>query len=315
MKEDYYPISSHTVIPGTVVSFDIFSKGTEKMELCCTSGDNVREETLKKIYENNITELYIRKLNKKNYFLYLEEVLETIIHDPDISTSVKAKTTYDTIMNLAYDLFKTPNIELEFIQRYKHTIYDITEFILNENDALKSLINLTTFDYTICNHSVNVGIFSSGLAKELFENDHNHEFEDIAAGFFLHDIGKTTISQDILNKKSTLLKADWTIIKKHPVEGVKILEKFNEQTEVINDIILQHHERLDGKGYPKGLKGNQINLFSKICSIADTFDGLTSYRPYRKEKSTFIALKIMKNEMFKYFEPEFFAKFVKLLSN
>ncbi len=315
MNQDYYPISSQTVIPGIVVSFDIFSKGTEKMELCCTSGDNIREETLKKIYENNITELYIRKLNKKYYFLYLEEVLETIIHNPDISTSVKAKTTYDTIMNLAYDLFKTPNIELEFIQRYKHTIYDITEFILNENDALKSLINLTTFDYTICNHSVNVGIFSSGLAKELFENDHNNEFEDIAAGFFLHDIGKTTISQDILNKKSSLTKADWTIIKKHPVEGVKILEKFNEQTEVINDIILQHHERLDGKGYPEGLKGNQINLFSKICSIADTFDGLTSYRPYRKEKSTFIALKIMKNEMFRDFEPEFFAKFVKLLSN
>ena len=315
MNEDYYPISSQTVIPGTVVSFDIFSKGTEKMELCCKSGDNIREETLKKIYENNITELYIRKLNKKYYFLYLEEVLETIIHDPDISTSVKAKTTYDTIMNLAYDLFKTPNIELEFIQRYKHTIYDITEFILNENDALKSLINLTTFDYTICNHSVNVGIFSLGLAQELFENIHDYDFEDIAAGFFLHDIGKTTISQDILNKRNPLSKADWAIIKKHPVEGVKILEKFNEQTEVINDIILQHHERLDGEGYPKGLKGNQINLFSKICSIADTFDGLTSYRPYRKEKSTFIALKIMKNEMFKDFEPEFFAKFVKLLSN
>ena len=105
MNEDYYPISSQTVIPGTVVSFDIYSKGTEKMELCCTSGDNVREEALKKIYENNITELYIYKLNKKYYFLYLEEVLETIIHDPGISTSVKAKTTYDTIMNLAFELF------------------------------------------------------------------------------------------------------------------------------------------------------------------------------------------------------------------
>jgi len=314
MNENYYPIGSHTVIPGTVVSFDIFSKGTGSMELCCSSGDNVREETLKKIFENNITELYIRKHNKKYYFHYLEEVLEAIIHDPGINTSVKAKTTYDTIMNLAGDLFKTPHIELELIQRYKHTVYDITEFILNDNDALKNLINLTTFNYTISNHSVNVGILSLGLAKELFKDNYDFDFENIAAGFFLHDIGKITISHDILNKSNPLSKADWAIIKKHPEEGVKILKKFNEQTEEADNIILQHHERINGRGYPRGLKGNQINLFSKICSIADTFDGLTSYRPYRKENSTFNALKIMKNEMFKYFEPEFFAKFVKLLS-
>jgi putative nucleotidyltransferase with HDIG domain len=228
---------------------------------------------------------------------------------------MKAQTAYDTIINLACDLFKIPSVELELIQRYKHTIYDITEFVLNDADALKNLISLTTFNYTICNHSVNVGIFSIGLTKELISNVQDYNFEDIAAGFFLHDIGKTTISHDILNKKNPLTKADWAIIRKHPIEGVRILEKLNEQTDEISNIIYQHHERCNGGGYPRGLKSNQIDIFSKICSIADTFDGLTSFRPYRKEKSTFNALKIMKNEMFKYFEPKFFAKFISLLSN
>jgi len=104
-------------------------------------------------------------------------------------------------------------------------------------------------------------------------------------------------------------------LKRHPRDGLRILAQFNEQSEPINLIVAQHHERHNGKGYPRGLKGDQIHTYSKICSIADTFDGLTSNRPYRKKYLTFHALKIMKNEMFRYFDPEFFQKFVKLFSS
>ena len=134
----------------------------------------------------------------------------------------------------------------------------------------------------------------------------------LAAGFFLHDIGKSKIPSTILNKKSSLSPVQWEIMKKHPEEGCKILEKFGEVSEEIKIIVLQHHERHDGNGYPRGLKEDQINMYAKICSISDVFDALTSYRKYKEKLSTFDALKIIKNEMNNNFDPDFFEKFARL---
>jgi HD-GYP domain-containing protein (c-di-GMP phosphodiesterase class II) len=93
-----------------------------------------------------------------------------------------------------------------------------------------------------------------------------------------------------------------------------MLQKFGVLSEEIAAIVLQHHERNDGKGYPLGLKGDKIHTLSKICTIADVFDALTSQRPYRTSKSSFHALGIMQNEMKHEFDGEFFAQFVRLFS-
>ena len=134
----------------------------------------------------------------------------------------------------------------------------------------------------------------------------------MAAGFFLHDIGKSIVPLRILNKKGPLTHVEREIIKKHPEKGYQILKKCNEVSEEIKIIILQHHERHNGDGYPKGLKGDQIHIYAKICMIADVFDALTSYRPYKEKYSTFNALKIMNSEMYENFDPRFFESFVKL---
>jgi len=312
MENLYIPVDSETILPDTVKSFDIFFQTEDKMVLYCSGGEEAKDEVLEKFQKNESQKLYIRKKDKNYYSLYIEEILGSILNDPEISTAVKAKTAYNSVMNLAESLFQSPKAEI--IQRYKNSIFDTLEFVFNDNDALLSLINLTSYDFTTYNHSVNVGIFSIGLAKEILDKESDHDFEEIAAGFFLHDIGKTVIPLDILNKKGALSNADWKIIKKHPEEGVRILEKFDLLTEEAKIIVSQHHERHNGSGYPKGLKGDEIHVYSKICSIADSFDALTSYRPYRKEYSTFDALKIMKKEMFKDFDPEYFTKFIKLLS-
>ena len=239
-------------------------------------------------------------------------MLGGILSDPEISTEIKAKISYNAIMNIAESLFESPKSENIF--RYKQSIFDTMDFILKDNNALKNLIGLTTFDFSLRNHSINVGIFGIGLAKVLLSNDSEHDLNEIAAGFFLHDIGKCSVPIDILNKKGPLAKSEWKIIKKHTIEGCEILQKHGALTKEAEIIVSQHHERHNGEGYPKGLKGNQVHMYAKICAIADVFDGLTSYRPYRKEYSSFKALKIMKSEMHKDFDPDFFAKFVKLFS-
>ncbi|MFC1537801.1 HD-GYP domain-containing protein [Candidatus Latescibacterota bacterium] len=307
----YYPINAKTIQCGTLQSFDVFFKtNDDKMVLYCANGEKVDDKIREKISSNRITNLYINKRDKVQYDLQIENNLSNILSDPEIDTFVKTKTAYDSIKNVANILFESPKAQI--IRRYRKSIYSTMDYVFNNNDALLNLINMTTFDFSTFNHSVNVGIFAVGLTNELFDNMADFNLKEMVAGFFLHDIGKCSISSRILNKNTILTTTEWKIIKKHPEEGCKILKKNYALTEEAEIIVSQHHERFNGEGYPKGLRGDEIHIYAKICQIADVFDGLTSYRPYRRKYSSFSALTIMKKEMYQDFDPEFFAKFVKL---
>jgi HD-GYP domain-containing protein (c-di-GMP phosphodiesterase class II) len=105
------------------------------------------------------------------------------------------------------------------------------------------------------------------------------------------------------------------IMRKHPGMGFKLLT----DTKQINDesrlIVLQHHERQNGMGYPRRLRGNDIHIYGRICSVADVFDALVSKRPYKAQLRPFDALKIMKDEMLDHFHKEVFERFVLLFLN
>jgi len=118
----------------------------------------------------------------------------------------------------------------------------------------------------------------------------------------LHDIGKIGIKDTLLNKPSTLSREEYEVIKKHPVIGKKIIEK----VEFLKDglpLIYHHHERYDGKGYPDGLKGEEIPLLARILSVADAFDAMISNRPYRKALSVEEAIGELKKNAGTQFDP------------
>jgi HD-GYP domain-containing protein (c-di-GMP phosphodiesterase class II) len=187
-------------------------------------------------------------------------------------------------------------------------------FILNRDDAFNHLIRMTRYDYSTAVHSVNVGIFSMGLARAMFGDSGLHDMKELAAAFFLHDIGISTVPRDILHKSGPLTHDEWYKIKQHPFQGYKLLKRFNVLTEEARTVVMEHHERHNGKGYPKGISGDSIHVYSKICIIADVFDALTSPRPYRQFQSSFQALKTMQAEMNLDFDPEIFKRFVMLFS-
>jgi len=147
-------------------------------------------------------------------------------------------------------------------------------------EALGAAIDLR--DSETAGHSRRVTLYSTKIAKELEATE--HELKTIAMGAWLHDIGKLAIPDAILLKPGALTEEEWTIMRSHAQLGFDLVKRIPFLTEAA-EIILTHHERCDGSGYPRGLKTADIPLGARIFAVADTADAMTSDRPYRSALS------------------------------
>jgi response regulator RpfG family c-di-GMP phosphodiesterase len=160
-------------------------------------------------------------------------------------------------------------------------------------ESITSLIlALEARDQYTRGHSESVASLLVDIAREMSLDEDQIERVRIAGK--LHDLGKIGIRDDILLKPGPLSDDEWKILKQHPVIGAEILAPIQSLADVI-PAILSHHERIDGKGYPEGLKGSQIPLLARMVAVADTYDALTSDRPYRKGFSNEQALTIIED--------------------
>lgn len=141
------------------------------------------------------------------------------------------------------------------------------------------------------NHSVNVAIYSALIGIKM--NLRLEALRALTYGAMVHNVGKIFLSREILFKKGPLNHGEWDHMKWHPILGARLLETFHVPHEVTL-VALQHHERMDGQGYPNGLEAEQIHIFARICSIADVFAALTSDRSYRKALTANEAIKLMR---------------------
>ncbi len=161
------------------------------------------------------------------------------------------------------------------------------------------------------NHSTRVAEYSIKIAKLL--GLRGEEILKLNYAALLHDIGKIGIKGSILNKKDKLTPEEYEEVKKHPEIGAKILQKVRYLHDIV-PIVLYHHERWDGKGYPKGLKGEEIPLLSRIIAVADTFDAMRSDRPYRKALPLKMVIREIRKNAGKQFDPKIAAVFVEFIS-
>ncbi len=175
-----------------------------------------------------------------------------------------------------------------------------------EESYTATLENLMTAldlrDVETFGHSLTVAKYCRVLAQLIGIKDAT-TLDNIRKGALLHDIGKIAIPDAILKKPSRLSAAEWEKIKLHPVLGHGLIKEIKLVKEVGN-IILYHHEKYDGSGYPGGLKGETIPLEARIFALADALDAITSHRPYRKERDFKAARKDIRENRGKQFDPK-----------
>lgn len=240
-----------------------------------------------------------------------EKLLEAI-HNRSLPAPEKSRIVRDNAMTMMNSLLEQPTAKN--IRTAKKAITEIVELILTDDDATSYLTKITSHDFSTYTHSVNVGLLAVSMAKLLFRGSDGHNMHELGIGFFLHDLGKVQIDPKIINKPGRLTNDEMKVMHNHPAFGFKILQNAHQLSEECKTIVLQHHERYDGTGYPKQLRGEEIHLYGKICALADVFDALTSNRPYRKKMDLFDALILMKKEMINHFQKDLYEKFVFMLS-
>jgi HD-GYP domain-containing protein (c-di-GMP phosphodiesterase class II) len=160
-------------------------------------------------------------------------------------------------------------------------------------------------------HSVAVCALMVALAKQLGLDDEQTRSAGIAG--LLHDLGKALMPMDVLNKPGKLTDEEFTIIKKHPEEGHRLLQGGSNVNPVALDVCLHHHEKIDGSGYPEGLAGEQISRVARMGAVCDVYDAITSNRPYKAGWDPAESLRKMAEWSKGHFDANIFQAFVKSL--
>ena len=170
------------------------------------------------------------------------------------------------------------NFEEELVHKFNH------EEIMNHTHLMEMVTSLAgaidAKDPYTKGHSTSVSRYAEALARAV--NLPENEVERIKIGALLHDVGKIGIPESVLKKPGKLTDEEWEIMKQHPTIGAEKVLAPNEALRDLIPIVKYHHERIDGRGYPEGLKGNEIPLEARIVSVADAYHALVSDRPYRK---------------------------------
>jgi len=186
----------------------------------------------------------------------------------------------------------------------------------NERKALlNSIMHIVKIveakDVYTAGHSVRVAEYAEKIARKLKLNEYDIEILKNIAN--LHDIGKIQIDLSILNKTEKLTSEDWDEIKKHPIVGFEIVKEITFLKDNAN-AVLYHHERYDGSGYPFGIGNDKTPLFAKIISVADSYDAMTTDRPYRKALNLKEAMEELERNSNKQFDEHVCSKMLEILS-
>lgn len=190
-------------------------------------------------------------------------------------------------------------------------IDEISNSVLRNPGALISLARLKTADDYTYMHSVAVCALMIALARQLGLDAEQTRQAGLAG--LLHDLGKAFVPNEILNKPGKLTDEEFAVIKKHPEYGHEALLAGSGVPEMTLDVCLHHHEKVDGSGYPKGLRGDAISLFAKMGAVCDVYDAITSNRPYKAGWDPAESLRKMAEWAKGHFDEKVFQAFVKSL--
>lgn len=292
----YVPVSLATILPESTTGMRLFLKDSpkSKVRLFCAEDTAFLEADRVRLIRSGHNRVYIQSTDQGRYQTYLKENIGDIVSNDDLSGKQRLSALSQVTRDSLATAFQTVKLD-ETLNQVNDIAGHCVELFAHDETRAGELLNVLCHDYHTFTHSANVAFYCVMLAKALGITDRS-ELHQISVGGFLHDLGKLEIPAHILTKPDKLTDTEYELIKDHPRRG---FEKLSGQPEISNGQLMmayQHHERIDGRGYPVGVVGDEIHQWAKICSVVDVFEALTPNRPYRDGYSPAEAIRIQSRD-------------------
>jgi HD-GYP domain-containing protein (c-di-GMP phosphodiesterase class II) len=312
-KVKFLPVDVASLQPGGPLGFGLYYPSQTARRVLIVEPEQEFSQALKERLLQSKSTIYILSTDQDKYFAHLEANFERVIQKAEQEPETVASMAYDLTRHVMDKVIENPTVAT--VHRANHLIRGTVDLIISSPKALYTLLSLARHDYYTYTHSCNVGLFGTGLVRYLIQEGNQFNVHALGAAFFFHDIGKTEVGQKIINKPGPLDEEEEALMRRHTELGLKILERLDVLTPEARYVVLQHHERCNGKGYPLGLTKEQIHPFARICAIADVYDALTSDRSYRPRITGLQALTIMQKEMAGHFEASMLRSFIEMFKD
>jgi len=267
----YLPIAKDCVVAIRNVTFNIYCLRKDTIELVCgasASNPGAIEENATTLCD----QLFIESADISKYLT----CLSAITSNRQQASALRMVVMQERSKIVMKEIFEQP-LESQNIMAVQDLTEDMVTCILTRQELLLDRLLIKQTDFQVYVHSVNVAILSLVLGRLLKLNDETLLL--LGIGAFMHDIGKRFLPKEILRKQGELDSAEFDTYKQHVPDGVRLSESIWKLPAPSIVAVSQHHERLNGQGYPNGLYGNQIELFGRILGIANSYDNITSPRP------------------------------------
>lgn len=309
-KHEMLPFYVAGIVPKSTTDFDLYIEMGDLMTLYAKAPYQWTHDETRRLHEAGQTALFYGTRDRD-----LVEAYSLTHAALDLGEGLSPPERLLKVADAAAELtrilyrYKVTDSTIVRVQRLAHSLVSCIE---EDPTCVSALKNLAHHDYYTYFHSARVSAHAVAIAVRLGQRD-TAQLVDMATGGLLHDIGKSRIELSVLNKPGTLTPDEWALVKKHPVDGYAIVDG-SQLTMVPRQIILGHHERFDGSGYPHNLMERELLEEVKIAAFADTFDALTTNRPYQISRTPFEALDFIKQKLLKNLHADSYSAMVELLA-
>lgn len=309
---NYMPVDRSIFFPGMETPINLYLEKDTMVSLILEKDKRIPENQIfsKGAKASGKINLLIHVLDNETYRNFLKELSSgKISGNPEEAAKIRATVIKENSKLVTKDLLDNPRSG-EAVQEAKNAVGDMIQAVLANPSSFYGLMKINTYDYYTYLHSINVCTLSIGLAMALGLG--KEELTELAVGSLMHDVGKSLVPSHLINKPGKLTDVEFVQVKNHVNFGLEALKDHSDLSKNSLIPLLQHHEKLNGMGYPNKLSGDQVHLYGRISSIVDVYDALTTERSYKKAFKPFEAVSLLgKNK--DEFDSEVFRIFVQML--
>ncbi len=308
-KDDLIEVDINFFSGGNISFFNLYVKSGDKFVLYAQDPYQWQEEEVNRLIKLGHSNLFYHK-NDESKLKSLAAIKEFAPLEMASEPKKRIVTLTDSAAEMTKVLYEYP-LNSALLDRGRQIAEAMVDCVLEDISCIAAMQKLALHDEYTYYHSARVAAYALALALKMTLSE-RQQLLDLTLGCLLHDIGKSKIDIKIINKPDKLNTDEWQIIRKHPEFGQEITLE-SQLAFASREIIVHHHERLDGKGYPHGLSKIEQIEEVRIASFADLFDALTTNRPYQTSRSKFEALNFIRDNLLKSLDDKIYKAMIELL--